>query len=101
VRPCPADLGHGPRHGQREEPGVSAGPRRPKVYHVTQVATQPPTIVFFCNDPHALSPQYQRYLLGVLRGWLPFSEVPIKLYLRRRETADTRNEIDAKLGQQP
>ncbi len=74
------------------------GTRRPKVYYVTQVATQPPTIVFFCNEPHALSTQYQRYLLGVLRDQLPFSEVPIKLYLRRREAVDTRDEIDAKLG---
>ena len=62
------------------------------------MATQPPTIVLFCNDPHALSPQYQRYLLGVFRDQLPFGEVPIKLYLRKRETADTRDEIDAKLG---
>jgi len=40
--------------------------------------------------------QYQRYLLRVFREELEFGEVPIKLYLRRREHGDTRNEIEAK-----
>ena len=44
--------------------------RRPKIYYATQVAAQPPTIVLFCNDPKAISPQYQRYLLGVFREQL-------------------------------
>jgi GTP-binding protein len=69
--------------------------RRPKIYYATQVGEQPPTIVLFCNDPQALSAQYQRYLLGVFRDQLEFGEVPIKLYLRRREKSDQRNEIDA------
>jgi GTP-binding protein len=59
--------------------------RTPKIYYATQVGTEPPTIVLFCNDPQALGPTYRRYLLGVLRDRLPFSEVPIKLYLRKRE----------------
>ena len=70
---------------------------RPKVYYATQVGIQPPTIVLFCNDPKAISPDYQRYLLGVLRDQLPFAEVPIKLYLRKRESADPRDEIESKL----
>jgi GTP-binding protein len=74
--------------------------RRPKVYYATQVAAQPPTIVLFCNDPKALSKSYLRYLLGFLRDQLPYSEVPIKLYLRRRTSSDQTDEIDAKLGDQ-
>ncbi len=50
--------------------------RRPKIYYATQVAVQPPTIVLFCNDPKAISPQYQRYLLRVFREGLKFGEVP-------------------------
>jgi GTP-binding protein len=73
--------------------------RRPRIYYATQVAAQPPTIVLFCNEPTALSQQYQRYLLGVFRDHLQFSEVPIKLYLRKREHSDKRDEIDAKLGE--
>ncbi len=69
--------------------------RRPKIYYATQVAVQPPTVVLFCSDPRAISPQYQRYLLGVFRDELKFGEVPIKLYLRQRSRGDTRDEIEA------
>jgi len=71
--------------------------RRPKIYYATQVAGQPPTIVLFCNNPRALSAQYKRYLLGVFRDQLHFGEVPIKLYLRKRERSDKRDEIDGEL----
>jgi GTP-binding protein len=73
--------------------------RRPRIYYATQVAAQPPTIVLFCNEPRALNQQYQRYLLGVFRDHLQFSEVPIKLYLRKREHSDKRDEIDTKLDE--
>ena len=71
--------------------------RRPKLYFATQVAVQPPTIVLFCNNPRAISAQYQRYLLGVFRDKLDFGEVPIKLYLRKRAHGDERDEIEAKI----
>lgn len=58
---------------------------RPKIYYATQVDVQPPTIVLFCNNPQAFSASYRRYLLTSLRDRLPFAEVSIKLYLRRRE----------------
>ncbi|MCH8922825.1 MAG: ribosome biogenesis GTPase Der [Planctomycetes bacterium] len=71
------------------------GSRRPKVYYATQVSVQPPTIVMFCNNPAAFAAPYRRYLLGVFRDQLSFGEVPMKLYLRRREASDKRNEIPA------
>ncbi len=71
--------------------------RRPKIYYAVQVATQPPTIVLFCNNPAAISKPYRRYLLGVFRDQLRFSEVPIKLYLRRRQKGDERDEVDVAL----
>ncbi len=71
--------------------------KRPKIYYATQVAEQPPTIVLFCNNPKALSTPYQRYLLGVFRDRVEFGEVPIKLYLRKRESHDQTDLIDAKL----
>jgi GTP-binding protein len=61
--------------------------RLPKIYYATQVGVEPPTLVLFCNTPQAISANYRRYLLGVFRDHLPFGEVPIKLYLRRREGA--------------
>ncbi len=72
--------------------------RRPKIYYATQVAEQPPTIVLFCNNPASLSAQYRRYLLGVFRDRLDFGEVPIKLYLRKRESTDERDDVDSKLN---
>ena len=70
-----------------DQPGV-----RPKIYYATQVASQPPTIVLFCNNPKAVPANYQRYLLGVFREKSDFGEVPIKLYLRRREHGEQGGE---------
>ncbi|HEY5312210.1 MAG TPA: ribosome biogenesis GTPase Der [Pirellulales bacterium] len=61
---------------------------RPKIYYATQVGTEPPTVVLFCSNPKAITQNYQRYLLGVMRDHLPFGEVPIKLYLRTRKQSD-------------
>jgi GTP-binding protein len=69
--------------------------RRPKIYYGTQVGVQPPTLVLFCNAPRALSRPYQRYLLTTVREHMHFEEVPIKLYLRRRQQSDTRDEVGA------
>jgi GTP-binding protein len=75
-------------------PPLLTGHRRPKIYYVSQVATRPPTIVFFCNNPKAFSANYQRYLLSVLRDQLDFGEVPIKLFFRQRESSDERGVAD-------
>jgi GTP-binding protein len=70
---------------ERHPPPEHQG-RQGKILYATQVSVQPPTIVLICNDPAAFSHTYRRYLLGVFRDQLNFSEVPIKLYLRRRES---------------
>jgi GTP-binding protein len=75
--------------------------RRPKIFYATQVGTEPPTIVMFANNPNAFSADYRRYLLGAMREHLPFAEVPIKLYLRKREAGDRRAEIDADEADEP
>jgi GTPase len=62
--------------------------RQPKIFFATQVGVQPPTVVLFCSNPTGIPATYRRYLLGVFRERLPFHEVPIKLYLRRREERD-------------
>jgi GTP-binding protein len=62
--------------------------RQPKIFFATQVGVEPPTVVLFTSNPMGISQTYRRYLMGVFRERLPFSEVPIKLYLRRREERD-------------
>jgi GTP-binding protein len=81
---------------ERQPPPIFKN-RRPKIYYCTQVSTEPPTIVVKCNNPKAFAPDYRRYLLGVLRDQLEFGEVPIKMYLQRREQSDERNEM-GKIG---
>jgi len=55
-----------------------------KLYFVSQVSTNPPTIVFMVNDPELFRGRYERYLLNRLRDELAFSEVPIRLIFRAR-----------------
>jgi GTP-binding protein len=80
-----------------KNPPVAHARKEPKIYYAAQVAVQPPTIVLLCNSPNSISKPYQRYLLGVMRDHLHFHEVPIKLYLRRRERGDETDEIDSEL----
>ena len=74
--------------------------RRPKVYFGSQIATTPPTIILMCNMPQGFPPSYKRYLINVFRDNLPFGEVPIKLYLQKRDShggsgPETPEEIEA------
>jgi GTP-binding protein len=71
--------------------------RRPKIYYATQVDANPPTIVLFTNGPQLFEPTYRRFLLNHFRDRLPFTDVPIRLYLRdrAREDADTETELNA------
>jgi GTP-binding protein len=68
--------------------------RRPKIFYATQVGVHPPTIVLFCNEPKAISKDYQRYLLTAFRDNLPFAEVPIKLYFRRQHDETERKDAE-------
>lgn len=74
----------------RHEPPLHQN-RQPKIYYATQVSVQPPTLVVFCSDPQGISPDYRRYLLGVVREQSPFTEIPIKLYLRARRSSGGGN----------
>lgn len=72
---------------------------RPKIYFATQTSVAPPTIVLFCNNTDMFSPTYRRYMLSVMRDQLDFGEVPIRLFFRKREATDNRNEVDAHLAE--
>jgi GTP-binding protein len=69
------------------ERGPSAkGGKRPKIYYVTQLAVDPPTIALFVNNVLAFDHNYQRFLINRFRDLLPYSEVPIKLLIRARRS---------------
>jgi len=63
----------------------SKGGKQAKVYYVTQVAVDPPSLALFVNDPSLFEGGYERYLLNRFRDELPFSEVPIRLFFRPRQ----------------
>jgi GTP-binding protein len=60
--------------------------RRPKIFYATQVGIQPPTVVLMCNDPQAFAPTYLKYLKGFLHDQLSFGEVPIRVFLQKRDS---------------
>ena len=67
-------------------PSHKAGTKPPRIYYASQIATAPPTIVCFVNDPRSFDAGYQRFLLNRFRLCLPFAEVPIRLVFRPRRT---------------
>jgi GTP-binding protein len=94
-----ADLNRVLRQALEQQPPPMRQNRRPKVTYATQVATNPPTMVLFTNGPELFDATYRRYLLKALRDHLPFTDVPIKLYLRQKhreeEGADGKKERPA------
>jgi len=58
----------------------------PKVYYVTQVATNPVTFLMFVNDPGLFDESYRRFIAGRLRDLLPIPEVPIRLFARPKDS---------------
>ncbi len=62
-----------------------------KVYFVSQVKTNPPTIVLVVNKPELFTPGYERFLLNRFREALPYPEVPIKILVRSRKRADLQD----------
>ena len=59
--------------------------KRLKIFYVTQVDTQPPTFVFFVNNPNLLHFSYERYLENQLRNAFEFSGTGIRLLFRERK----------------
>jgi len=59
-----------------------------KVYFVSQIKTNPPTILLVVNRPELFTANYQRFLMNRFREELPFGEVPIRLVVRARKRAE-------------
>jgi GTP-binding protein len=68
------------RHYPRSKRG-----RRLKFYYVSQVAVDPPTFVFYVNDPDLLHFTYARYLENQIRAVYPFAGTPLRLSFRKRK----------------
>lgn len=65
-------------------PPPASGRRRLQIYYGTQPEVNPPTFVFFCNDPTLVHFSYRRYLENVLRRRFGFEGTSIRLIFRGR-----------------
>lgn len=61
--------------------------KRLKILYVTQADVNPPTFVFFVNDPKLLHFSYHRYLENRLREAFGFEGTPVRFVFRGREEA--------------
>jgi len=68
---------------RRHNPTVFKG-KAMKIYYATQTQVNPPTFVFFVNDPQALHFSYERYLENQLRYAFSFRGTGIRLQFRAR-----------------
>lgn len=69
-------------------PAPSVRGRQLKISYVTQPEINPPTFVFFVNDPTLLHFSYERYLENGLRQAFGFKGTPLKFVFRRKGKHD-------------
>jgi GTP-binding protein len=67
----------------RHSPPSKRG-KRLKFYYATQAGVDPPTFVFFINDPRLVHFSYRRYIENQLRERYGFEGTPLKLNFRKR-----------------
>ncbi|MDR2266760.1 MAG: ribosome biogenesis GTPase Der [Christensenellaceae bacterium] len=54
-----------------------------KIFYVVQPSANPPTFLFFVNDPEIMHFSYKRYLENAIRKAVDFSGTPIRLIFRK------------------
>lgn len=59
--------------------------KRLKILYATQRSVQPPTFIFFVNEPELMHFSYRRYLENQLRKNFGFEGSPIRLIMRKRD----------------
>ncbi len=55
-----------------------------KIYYASQVATYPPTLVVFVNEPKLFDDSWRRFLIRRLQEALPYGEIPLLLRFQKR-----------------
>ena len=72
---------------RRHNPTVFRG-KVLKIYYATQTQVNPPTFVFFVNDPQAVHFSYERYLENQLRKAFSFKGTGIRMHFRARPKSE-------------
>ncbi len=81
------------RRAIAERPPPSVRGKRAKVLYVTQPEVDPPTFVFFVNDPAAIHFSYRRFLEHTIRRAFGFDGTAIRLVFRGREESSRTKEL--------
>ena len=71
---------------EKQPPPIYKG-RPIRLYYITQAAVRPPTFVLFANAPTGVPDPYLRYIENQLRETFGFTGTPIRIKLRKRESA--------------
>lgn len=65
-------------------PPKSSSPKEIKIKFASQVKTDPPMFVFFCNEPKLVQEAYRRFLDNKLREHFGFSGVPFTIVFKKK-----------------
>jgi GTP-binding protein len=88
VRVPTSELNRILREAVDTNPPHPRGERQAKITYATQARTDPPTFLFFVNDPELLHFSYKRYLENVLRRHYGFLGTPLRLSFRHKDKED-------------
>jgi GTP-binding protein len=58
--------------------------RQVKIKYMTQVSSNPPKFVLFCNYPDGVKDSYKKFIQNQLRANFDFEGVPIKIFFKRK-----------------
>jgi len=67
---------------------------RLKLRYATQVDVSPPTFVLFVNDKRHVGKDWLRYLTNRIRAELPFPEVPLRILVKDKHSAEDEDQRD-------
>ena len=73
----------------RVQPPSDKG-KRLKIYYMTEISTNPPTFVIFCNSEELFHFSYRRYIENCIRDTFGFEGTPIKIIIRQKGDDDGR-----------
>ena len=88
VRVPTSELNRILREAVDTNPPHPRGERQLKISYATQARTDPPTFLFFVNDPELMHFSYKRYLENVLRRSYSFLGTPVRMSFRRKDRDD-------------
>ncbi|GMI41368.1 hypothetical protein TeGR_g7723, partial [Tetraparma gracilis] len=82
-----------------QPPPASRNGKTPKIYYANQVATRPPTVVVFCNEPDLIGDGYRRYIDRKFRESLQgFEATPIRWVYRGKRVRDLMRQGNTMTG---